>query len=509
MQTFDTIRARLLQNAGNRLPEISPENRLLLDWMAWELSSVYRELSRSNDTIEQHLQRRLTPDTATRAVPAHALMQARPKKPGLILNPDEHTFMAQRLAHQPPYQIFFSPLVSTLLVKGEVKFIAHGQSLEEAGDPFQRQPRLTSLQGKTLHPGILWLGLQVEEEFSPEREYCFHISWPQEPGVNKKEKYTLLPLVEWRQGATSLSADTGITQAGANDRRHISRHFDGEFMHLYMLEKQIMEQYNFQFVRLQGLRTDSKPPAELAEYFEPGRWEEVIPKGIIWLQLQFPNGFTAEDIRKINIRLNCFPVANRKIDTSQDFMPSHEAETRSLSNTGNGRAALADEGAYFLGIQRIFTRKDEYRPVAHESFPSASPGCYALQHGRVEANDLRDLQGRARELIYLLRSRTSTLRLGAQHEMENALRSLENGAQQLEDAAQSASLPACDLGYYLHLKVLDVQDMILVRFWVTQGNFANGAARRGDWLRAEEGKSLVNEGGVLLTEVGGGGEPEY
>lgn len=499
MHHFDQIRTRLQNNAEGRLSELSAQHKLFLEFVSWEMASLYRELGQSNDAIEKRVSQRLIPDTATRAIPVHGLLQAKPKKAGTVLEPEEDIFTAQRLSQHPPYQIYFTPLFSTPVINGRVRYMASGQILEEVMGYKDRQVRLSAQNEQSLHPGTIWLGLELNEEPGPGEPLSFHIDM----GSDSAEEHIcsdLYSLISWRQNGVVLSADAGFPMNAA-DQKHISYPFDEEFIHLYNLEQQILKQYDQQFVGVKNIRQEYAVPEILPQCFGHSPWKEVVPEGLVWLELVLPHGFRPEDIQKLNIRLNCFPIVNRKIDKSQDFMPTQEQEIRSLSNAGNGRAALDEMGNRFLGIQKVFTRQGEYRPIIWEAFSDAPPGTYALQHGRVEANDVRDLNMRIKELLHLIRTYASALRLGAQHDLDSALRLLEDGSTALEAATQSNANQTQDKGYYLHLKVRDVQETIHLRFWITQGEFAKRAACQGEVLSAVENRKLEHERGVLISRT--------
>ncbi|MCB0583084.1 MAG: type VI secretion system baseplate subunit TssF, partial [Phaeodactylibacter sp.] len=158
MQTFEMIRSRLLQNAAGRFhrqpEELIPETRLFIDWMAWEVGSLYRELNRSSDNISRNILRRITPDISIRPLPAHAIAQALPRQASYNLNPEEDLFSMPRLGGQAPHQLFFSPLLAVPLVQAKVKYLAAGREVEsQAAIP----------AGTAFHPGMLWLGIRFEE----------------------------------------------------------------------------------------------------------------------------------------------------------------------------------------------------------------------------------------------------------------------------------------------------------------------------------------------------------
>lgn len=500
MQTYESIRTRLQGQAAGRFncrPEnLPPETRLLIDWMAWELGALHRDLSRSNDTIVHRLQQRLRPDTQTRPLPAHALAYAQPRQNGYTLRPDADVFHLPRFAPEAPHQLFFAPLLPVSLVKAKVKYIASGSTLSAMDEPFKTRAIGSAQSGTALHPGMLWVGIQLDTPLTAGQTLCFYINWDLGNAARREVLSRLLPLVEWRKDDCALQTRIGLLYDQPGAERHHSAFVDEEFMFLYGIEKNILEQYQAQFVQVDlpaGQQTGA--PADVREIFQAKGSEELPEAPLFWLKLVFPAGFKPEEIQQTALQLNCFPVLNRCLDKTRDFTPTEQGsvEIRSLSNAGQGRAALAEIGAYFLGIQRIFTQNANYRPVNFGNFPEAPRGAYALQHGRVEAGDLRDVYGRIAELSQLIREHSSTLLLLEQHGLNQALDQIENGAGLLQNALNQAPAKDLDLGYYLHLKALDPQDLIFVRFWITQGEYARNAGTPGDMLPAERNNTLEGD----------------
>lgn len=506
MQTFEIIRTRLLTQAAGRFhckPEaLNPEIQIVADWMAWELNTLHRELGGSNDAIRRRLERQLMPETDTRPFPTCALAYAQPKKETYILRPDEDVFNAPRHAPDPPHQIFFSPLKSSNLLKASVKYLAAGQNLWEMQAPLSKQPRLQTLPGAAFHPGILWVGVQTDTPMHAGQSLCFYIDWNIESEKRRNELARLAPMAYWQCAGQTLMVKPGF--AYNPESRHTSNFLDAEYLHLYAVEKQTLQHYEHRFITVMPENQWGKSPlpAELQEKFEPEALAELL-KGseMLWLRVSFPAGFSADEVRQTAMQLNCFPVVNRRIE-NRDTTPSggHGLEIIPLSNAAHGRAALHDMGCHFLALQRVFTKKHEYHPVVFDNIRAASPGSYALQHGRVEAEDVRDLYARIGELTHLLQTGASKLSLVSPHTVTQALTDIERGASGLETALRLVPPQHLDSGYYLHLNILDPQDMLFIRFWLTQGEYARGIAAPGDLLVAEKSGVLGGDGAVVVAE---------
>lgn len=358
MQTFETIRTRLQTQAAGRFSNINQETKLFIDWMANELNTLHRDLSRSNDAIERRLLQRLQPDVQTRPAPTHTLAYAQPRQNGYVLRPDEDVFTIPRMGQEAPQQIFFSPLLPVPLVKGKVKYLVNDQSLVEIVEYANRQIRTSKSTGAAAHPGVLCVGVQLNTPLLPEQRLCFFLDWKTDNTARKQELYRRLPLVSWYQNEQSLPTETGLWFERKSIERYTPNYVDEEFLHQYSLEQNTLQHYNHCFVTVQASEVQKTAlPDELSKQFPPEILEAIGKEEVVWFKLLFPAGFTSEEIRQTTLQLNCFPILNRRLDRTRDFTPAGNSgvEIVALSNADKGRAALSDLGAYFW-VSNAFLR---------------------------------------------------------------------------------------------------------------------------------------------------------
>lgn len=506
METFESIRTRLQKQAAvrfGRTPEsLSQETRLFIDWMASELGNLHKDLHCSNDAILNKIRQRLKPDVTTRPKPAHAIAYAQPRQHGYVLRPEEDEFTLPRLSQEPPHQLFYAPLAPIALMKGKVKFLAYDRYLTEIVEHNIHQVRASSTTSNFFHPGVLWIGLLWNDLVSQEQSISFYLDWKIEDSQRKSEFYKALPLVTWLHQGQKIPARTGFYSDSRRNQSYQSKFIDEEFLHLYKIEKDIIDYYSAKYVTIElNNPSISDIPNEVSETFNKEVVQDLSKEPILWLKLIFPDGFTPEVIQKTTIQVNCFPIINRKLDRTRDFTPAtgNHQEIISLSNADRGRASLSEMGAHFLGIQHIFTKNKDYRPVVFDQFRQAPAGYYALQRGKVEANDLRDIYARIAELSDILRTHVSTLLLLPQHTVNQAIADIENGAEMLKNATSRIPAKDNDLGYYLHIKADNPQDMVYVRFWLTQGRYADENGGVGEILTSEKSNCFEGDVATFIT----------
>lgn len=504
METYQTIKERLDKKVQQQLQhsteQLDHQQQLFLDWTAWELGKLHQDLGESRTYIEKNIVEKLSTEKENRPRPVHALAKAMPKKHGQKLLPEGTPFTMQRMVGRPPYEIYFTPVRRTILVNAKVRFYARGNQLFEVKESEQNIV-LTSQNGFAFHQGVLWWGIEVGTDFDPKDDLHFYINWEGVSEEKKEKLYATLPLVQWYANGQKLKTEIGRGNwLGMNEEEN-NRQIDAEYLWMHQIETDILKEYENCFVGLTNNQdwldkhVDANGiPLEIKQQFEEVTLKELGAQKMIWLKMVFPASFSAVEVEQTQIQLNCFPILNRKLDKSKDRSPSSSdfLEIIPLSNAETHRGSLADTHDCFLGIQKIVSEnRGAYQAITFEDFQgdfyNIPQGYYALQLGKVEADDIRDLQAQTATLVALLRHKSSQMKKVVPNSLESALSDIENGAATLANVMNQQPHIDKVQGYYLHIKLLDNQQMIFVRFWVTQGEVAEAILKRGDYLQREGG----------------------
>ncbi len=345
-----------------------------------------------------------------------------------------------------------------------------------------------------LHPGVLWVGLEMARELSSLERLDFYFDFN---GHEEKPSRELLPLIQWQWGETTVPARTGLQILSDEEKIDGPRYIDHEYLYFHRVCEEIRQFYRGQFITLakKGGFQRTDVPATLRKAFNTEGIEEIRKEKHIWLKLIFPNGFPSELINNFKLRLNCFPIFNAKLDKTRDFTPANYGEIEMRALDGQDIDGAPDHATeFFLAMNKVFSNQFDYRPTTFESFRDTPPGYYALQEGRVEAHDFRDTFIRTEELIRTLQQYDTRFSQLSGHHLQNALSHLQAGYQELQKIITNMPAAVKMPRYYLHLKAQDPQQMIYVRFWVTQGKAAENSLSKGDLLVAQKSGALAGDG---------------
>lgn len=441
-------------------------------------------IRQSDDLILNRLRKQLVKEVSDRPMPVCALLHAQPNRSACLLRPEEDLFHLPGLGNRP--SVFFSPVLPQTLHNTQVRYMIGAQGCTSILPPLRKQVTLFEGQ-QNIHPGELWIGIELPDDWEAQTQLELFFDWPGIAPERKQQLCGLLPLIKWTQNNKILTVnkhvftpDTAVVSADPEA-------LDEESMLLYQVEQRAIHTFQEHFIGIKGLVLDKGLP----EAFRPFSLSDDVEKEdlekMIWVKLSFPAGILPDELQRVVVQTNCFPALNRRLDKSRDFTPDgiQKISIRPISNAVNGKPSLAESGVRFLAMQRVFTQKFDYRMVSTTAFSQSLPGHYALQCGSVEADDVRDLYLRVAELSQTIQEKTAIMTLLDQHQLNQALQHFDNGAALLLGNLQQIPASSLDPGYYLHIRLTNPNDVVYVRFWVTQGQSAINAGQYGDRLVSE------------------------
>jgi hypothetical protein len=227
-------------------------------------------------------------------------------------------------------------------------------------------------------------------------------------------------------------------------------------------------------------------------------------KPLIWLEWTFPAGFNQQTIGDTSIKLNCFPVANRRIDISRDF---NADMLNTISLSSEQRYPAIKE--HFVGIQRIWSNDNPFFcPLAYQGFDTASPGSYAVQAGDIGRFSATQASRMVAYLLYHLKENQSAFGAYERDDLRlsHVLDSIDNNIAELESLLNRLTEEEKHPRYYLHIRPTG-PGMVFVRFWITQGDLRNLNIPENTILSEETPGKLQTTHNRLITKPEAGKDP--
>ncbi|SHL84656.1 type VI secretion system baseplate subunit TssF [Hymenobacter psychrotolerans] len=494
------IKSRLIQKAADMwgyteadMDGFDPLVELLLEACAVELEKIGQEINNTQYRLVERLASLLNPDVVDAPRPAHAIAQAPPREPQLLL-PAEAQFLFLRAGAGRAATgagMFFSPVQPTRLTDGAVRYLATDDQVWRVEGAGQKVPMAAATHFEPAEYRRLWLGLELHPDVTSLADLLFYFDWLNEP---RRESYlAYLPGEVWRLGDRSLPVAQGL-----DDSSQATPLLHQEYDFLQRVEQHVRNLYAPSFVRL--LPTPATDlqfylretfPAALAARFAPEVREKFV-QPLIWLEMRFSPALPPEALASLTCGLNCFPVLNRRLH-------KHLFRLQPALNI----FPLTSEEA-FLAIREVYSlRNVVFRSTTLSSLQEHETDTYTLRYGAGRF-DARSGKEALLELLDLLRDESRAFTATGTDFVANTLRELNQNLARLEERlSQTEAEASGDPTPYVMLRPRDANDSVYLEYWSSDGEAANRLPT-GTRLQVYDGHYL--ESVHLLTSTSGGRE---
>jgi hypothetical protein len=493
------IKRRLTQKAAELwgyseadMEGFDPLVQLLLEACAVELEKIGQEINNTQYRLVERLASLLNPDVVDAPRPAHAIAQAQPREPQLLLPADaQFTFQRAGAGRAGGSATFFSPLQTTRLTDAAVRFLATDEQVwrVEAGSP--KRLLATGHPTPTEHRR-LWIGLELHPEVTSLAELSFYFNWLNEP---RREAYlAYLPGEAWYLGSRPLPVVQGLAPSPDDAAPLLYQEYD----FLQRVEQHVRQLYAPGFVRVEQSTEAELPlyrreafPAALTARFAA----EVVAsftQPLVWLEVRFSHALPPEALATLTCDLNCFPVLNRRLN-KQLFR---------LQPALNIFPLNSEEA--FLAIREVYSlRNVVFRSTTLSSLQENDTDTYTLRYGAGRF-DARSGQEALLELLELLRDESRAFTATGTDFVGNTLRELNQNLARLEERLnQTDGTLTSDPAPYVMLRPHDANDSVYLEYWSSDGEAANRIPN-GSHLQVYDGHYL--DAVQLLTTTTGGRE---
>jgi hypothetical protein len=504
-ETQQQIKDRLLKSASTlwnhkgTLPEGSfdPVVGILLGACATELEKISHDIDDTRGRTVERLVQLLYPEVLAGAIPAHGVAFAYPSEKQTTLLANTQFYHATKIegtgngSSSATKQLYFSPTGPFPLQQSAVALMATTQQVYLMREGIQKEAVATA-PSRTYNPysNTVWLGIENPEHLTAET--FFYIELRHEAG--KTLFYEALPSARWQQHGRVLEAQCrypdGVQVHGQPDPAAI---VSGRTSTMNRALKHINKFYAPRFIQVLGLDPNCGPtgwPEELAQVYTDNDFKQLKKDKLAWVRIDFPeNIYMAGVADDLLISLNCFPVVNRQLMTTQHKLMDY-VNILPLSSDG-----------FFLDLDEITNMEGQ---ALHGQNKQDSDSLFNIHYGGVGRFSEKDAMASVEGLIQLLRDESSAFSSMGNDFLGNELRSIQQSLNKLEQQLAEHHLLKADTPYLL---IPDKERAgtgnIYVRYWST-----NGAA--GNHIKAGTALSLYKSADIrgnsvkLMTVTTGG-----
>ncbi|WP_443944850.1 hypothetical protein ACJVDH_18315 [Pedobacter sp. AW1-32] len=499
----EEIRNRILRNAkdfwnikdGN---EFDPLVKLILEVLSNELFNVSNDVKNLENRIFDKISRILAPDHLTSALPAHAILHARPLENIDFISPKAHFTFKKTLVSEESkggnkhQDIFFSPLHKVKLFNAEIKYMATGQQMFLLADQ-NKTLAANTLPGFSVEPNTVYLGFTGFSDVKSLSGLNFFFDWKNY--ALPDHTYELLSLVRWY---------IHDEQIAAFSERFMEEEFrapdQAAFRNkqlLNLIKADILQFYAQRFLTLDDVEYPieyAKRPASFDAIFQPAALNR-ISDDLIWLKLVFPAAISQEMLNELHISINAFPVVNKKL-----ISVKHRLKV--MSNIIPVKTEDIDQ---MLAVDSLKdNREKNYNEIPYTNEDEKGDGSFSIRYGGTERFDTRNAKELIDYLFELLRDEKAAFSAYGPDFMSTALKNLEQTITLIEQKSRTSLKNVKEMPGYIVVKPLDGADIVFLDIWITQTEEANRIHVGSKLMLFENNNKLAPESIRLLTQSKGG-----
>ena len=453
---FRSIKERLKRRAMalwgiNDKDKVDPIIEMLLDVFAYELSRLNEEIKVSDGKLLERLARILVDEKWSLPSPSHGLLQMIPLENELEV--DRKTqFYHTKMDQGKTRDIFFTPIRTHKLVSGFVRCVAFGDKLIVQDEESNPEFIVDCPKDKRINDHVIWLGIKAKKE------------------VIKRQKTLPVCLLLKDSLLDSHLKSVRVSDAKGNEldiRNAANNEESSEQEHYYNMINRYYQNYLYEIDLTNAEMKQVKMEEQFSEFFDQFDWEE-FDEELFWLKLTLPVTFDRDEIEKLDVKINTFPIVNRKFTYKQ----------HSIARNGRLVSLPTDmEGHdFFLNLERLIDDQGvEYSAVLNSDINNLS-GTYSLYFGNTDRFDQRNAKGMLDRMIQAVREEGSAFS-AIGYDLLNA---------HLEDLSVKLDLleKKVNVSYKNIIGTLEKQYLITepfenttsyeCEFWKTNGSLANG-----------------------------------
>jgi hypothetical protein len=431
--------------------KIDPVIEMLLDVFAYELARVNEEIKISDGKLIERLARILVDDKWSLPSPSHALLKMMPIDDELEV--DRKTqFYHPKMEQGEVKDIFFTPLGKHHLINAHVRCLAYDQTLIVRDEEGNMEFVVDCLKDKRTPDYKVWVGIKMSDKVLEGQEKL-----PVCLMLKESELDSHLKTVQVKDSKGNiLPVKSSIEAEGSSSDEHYAEMVNRYYQN-YLYE-----------INIEGAEKKQKTiSSQFSEIFDPVDLEEFDEK-LFWIELTLPVTFKREEIEKLDVTLNVFPIVNRRFVYKQ----------HSLARNGRLVSLPTDIEGYdfFLNLESLQDNNGEiFTPVLNSDINNLS-GTYSLYFGNADRFDQRNAKGMLDRMLQTVREEGSAFSAIGYDLLNAHLEELSSKLDLLEQKVNTSykNIIGSLEKQYLVTEPREDTFSYECEFWKTNGKAANG-----------------------------------
>lgn len=501
----DEIRNRILKNARDywgikNTNDVDPLVKLLIEALSTELFNVSNDVKNLENRVLDKISRILAPESLTSALPAHAILHARPFEVTETIDEKTQFFYRKRLkdkkesSGESSADIFFSPLKPVKIFNAKVAYMANGSNLFQLDSQHHKSLLASSTAGYSLDINTLYIGVEIPAALTTLKGLSFYFDW--QNYVVNNTVYDLLNLSKWY--INDLPVNTSSNKFYQEPQLRWQSPFD-KHNSINILTEDVQAFYSNRFLTIDDDHILQQHPylqlypKAFDTIFLPGSLSQ-LKKEILWIKVVFPAAITETMLDELHISINAFPVVNKKINDIKHRL-------RMMTNIIPVKLNDYDQ---FLAVSTLTDNSGNgYTEIPYSHDDDSNAGSFSIRYGGSERFDNRNAKEVVDYLFELLRDEKAAFSAYGSDFLNNSLKELEQNISVIEQKTKTQLDAIKELLNYVIVKPLNNADIIFLEFWVTNAEMGNNI-RSGSRLQSFENNKIYPESLFMLSNSQGG-----
>jgi len=505
VDTIDTIKSRLIRNASKLwgYPDVQDINSfdpvlgLIMGALAEELHSISREINSADSRIIGKFLELLFGHNTFTHFPAHSIVYAKPLQPRVNID-DLYQFYYTRDINSSEGRegavkkdIFFTPTANFTLFNGEVKYMLAGKYLYEING------RLKEVIGEShsataVSNSRVALGITIDPLTDDIDGLSLYFSFR---NIRAEDRfYNLLHNAVWKINGRDVIFENGMNADSSESGNELTTLLKKANSITFKTISFINDFYSKRFMTLKKNNYRRKDFINSEPYY-PSLFikdDNLVNKngGLMWIEVELAQPFSAEDINDLIVNLNCFPVLNRELNEY----------THSVIKGTNVIPLLTDD--LFFDMKRVSDSRENIYKSMDAGDEEDKGNSYIIRQGGITRFDSSDARQSIKHLLDLVRDESAAFAVTGTDLISSELKQLDQILTRLEQRIGKSGVSE-ELNPGIILKSSYEYEKINLQYWTIAGGAANNI-RPGSKLSVFRGVDIDDKGVTLLTQAVGG-----
>ncbi|WP_232125597.1 hypothetical protein [Tenacibaculum finnmarkense] len=439
------------------------------------MSKVHQEVKVSDAKLLERVSKILVNESWSLPTPSHTLLSVHPSEQVSEMEKTTQLYF-QKIVKGELNDVFFTPIKNQELLKANVYCTAWDRELSFDTNKGYKHI-INSYKESKIPEYTIWVGIDIDESLLKDI---------------KKIPISILLKDSHLDPYIKMSS---VQDCDGNDLKlYQEEDLNTNKEHYYATIQKYYQDYLYTVDLSNSSKKRQKLTDKCSEVFNQEDIEEY-DKELFWLEISFSVAFTKEELDKITISTNTFPIVNRKRSYKQ----------HSLKRNGKIVSLYFKEKEYFLNAEFLIDNEGRVYKSALKNDINNMEGSFSLYFGDIEQFDERNAKYILSDVIQTVREEGSSFSAMGYDLLNSYLEDLNDKLDALERKVNFRFKDVSNNNEKVYLQTIPYKtsDTYECVYWTTNAGLANGI-KEGALLSQYQTIELESDSIRLLTDTVGG-----